>query len=671
MRGLLLLLVVVLGLGLRLYRLDDESVDHEEYVSVSHLDAPNLIAFIEDVKNHYPYSSPLPFAFQYVWAGCFGTQIFRVRLLFVLAGTLTVLLVYAFTYTFYGGGTLGHCGGLIAGLCAALSPVHVFCSQEARQYAFLTLFALLSMYTFLKAWRERGQTERPLWWAANAAANACVLWSHHFAVLILIVEGLFLLLFGRTRLRQAAAWFVVHFILCVPLGLWILSIDLPPGDVVYSYYGKPGLGKLLWDTFADDVLFLARYYPHPAANAWQWVSPEWRASISEARLYLGGGLVAIFCVSTLWLVIRMIRAAFVQGPESNLPDHGDGAGPTAAEYLFLLIWIVLPVAVLAALTYFWRPCYSTRYTMYCSLAVYVAVGGALGSIQYRGLRVAAVALCGILYVYQMSLSLPGPTRTDWKSVARLIEQEGSPHDIILVEDAFWLPEFLFNQGATAHPVSDAFERDTLCEMANFLLARCAESPDEQDRTRHVWVLLVDIRFEGKEAFAACVEARDLALAARRFPGERPVEAIHLWRPAPREGDSGKAGQAVPESVMDALARTVAQHGDAPPLTAYREAVRYKPDATGAAYVRIGLALARQNAVALASAAFQHAVRFNPDLALELSQLVHDLTGAADTDAAKAQADSLRANGVPILEELTAKLARETQGWPQVPAEVPD
>ena len=64
------------------------------------------------------------------------------RLLPIIAGILTVLLLAAWVARH-----LGRRAGIIAGVLAALSPLHVRYSQELRPYSYLLLFVMLTLVT--------------------------------------------------------------------------------------------------------------------------------------------------------------------------------------------------------------------------------------------------------------------------------------------------------------------------------------------------------------------------------------------------------------------------------------------------------------------------------------------------------------------------------------------
>ena len=611
-------MILAIGLALRLYRLSEESVCLEEYVSVSHLDAPDLAAFLKEVKGHYPYGAPLAYGICYVWTRVVGDSVARARLLCVLVGMSVVVLLFSYTRELYGRTVFARNAGLIAALCVALSPEHVFRSQEVRMYAFLTLFALLSTWSFLKALRDG----RPRWWVLNVLANCCVLWTHLFGFLLVLSEAVFLLLFRWRERRKTVAWFAVHCLMGLPLAVWVMTIPRQP-DVLYGYYGRPSVSQFFRDLIADDAIYLSRLYPPPSANAWKFLPLAVREEIFAVLPWFGGALVLVFLLSLLWLVWNAVRLYY-------RPAHCAASSPPSLRFeecVFLVIWLIVPLLALTALSWAWRPCYCNRFTIHHSLALYVGVGGAIASISRRGLRHLAVGLLVVLYAYQLSLALPGPTRTDWKSAQRHIKSTGLPEDLILIRESFWIPMFRFNAGDLPNPLSDAFTCETLCDETALFLEACAHGGAFE---RAVWALFVDMGPDEREAFEQCLGSHGLTSAASEFLGERNIRLYHVTRDTP--GSPSRPAVPVDGLSMDPLAEALMEQQHHPAVAAFRDSVSLLPDSYGGAFARLGLALAEKAALAPAAASLRRAIEIDPRNAVTLLTLQATLVGIGDSRA---------------------------------------
>ncbi len=144
-RGLFLLLaliVLLLGAWTRFHHLDDQSLWNDEGNSLrlAQRDPGDLIdAAGRDI--HPPgYYLALK-----LWIGLVGDSELSLRMLSALAGLLTVGAVIAL-----GRALFGRSAALVAGLITALHPFAVYYSQEARMYAALGLFSVLSTWLFVR-----------------------------------------------------------------------------------------------------------------------------------------------------------------------------------------------------------------------------------------------------------------------------------------------------------------------------------------------------------------------------------------------------------------------------------------------------------------------------------------------------------------------------------------
>src|SRR3972149_6318486 len=111
---------------------------------------------------------PLYYWLLHLW-GTGSPVDFSPRFLSVMAGTLSVALVYAVGKLLVDART-----GAVAALFAAVAPFQVFYGQEVRMYALLGLWALLAVYGFLLGW-QRGSRRG---WTLYALATALAVYTH-------------------------------------------------------------------------------------------------------------------------------------------------------------------------------------------------------------------------------------------------------------------------------------------------------------------------------------------------------------------------------------------------------------------------------------------------------------------------------------------------------------
>jgi uncharacterized membrane protein len=134
-----LVLVIALGLALRLFRLDFQSLWLDEVLTVQNSAFPlSRIVFDSEVDRNFP---PLHGMLVHVFLRLLGTSEIAVRLPSVLAGTISIPLLFGVARFW-----LGPAVALLTAALLAISPLHVWYSQEARPYALFIALALASVW---------------------------------------------------------------------------------------------------------------------------------------------------------------------------------------------------------------------------------------------------------------------------------------------------------------------------------------------------------------------------------------------------------------------------------------------------------------------------------------------------------------------------------------------
>ncbi len=235
--------VVALAAVIRFATLDLQSFWLDEAVTVGlvRLDFGDMLERIPDSES----TPPLYYALAWVWSRIFGDGEVGLRSLSALIGTLTVPVIYAI-----GARLLSQRAGLIAATLAAVNPLLVWYSQEARAYALLVLLCALSMLLFLAA-RERPSSGRLAAWGV---VSALALATHYFAGFLVVAEAVWLLVALRERDRFRAA-VATAGILAVAAALVPIALDQR------SHGGAAWIGESALGTRAAQVAkqFLVGY----------------------------------------------------------------------------------------------------------------------------------------------------------------------------------------------------------------------------------------------------------------------------------------------------------------------------------------------------------------------------------------------------------------------------
>jgi 4-amino-4-deoxy-L-arabinose transferase-like glycosyltransferase len=359
------------------------------------------------------YNPPLYYVLLRAWVSLFGETETALRSLSALAGSLFAPAVVA-----AGALRFGRSAGLWAGALAALAPLHVYYSQEARAYALLTLALLLAYFALWRA-LERGTRGA---WALFSVASLLALLTHYLAAFALVPTGLAALAWpGRGRLRG-----------------WLLAL---------AAAASPVAGWLAWSFLLRDHVSGGHAW---IARAWEQLPPALAIPRSLEVLLFGShaglrpGFLKQFTdlaapgplrATGLLSAASLAVLALLPGRERRLPP-----GRRAPGGGWLALQVLGPLALLWAVSWL-RPYYVlARYDLIAFPALVLLIGVGLARAQRLGAAapllgaVLALALFGTLLLkldryYAAPSSHLGPSAR--LTAAALVDGVG-PGDLVLL-----------------------------------------------------------------------------------------------------------------------------------------------------------------------------------------------------------------------------------------------
>ncbi|MFH1508532.1 MAG: glycosyltransferase family 39 protein [Candidatus Omnitrophota bacterium] len=141
---------------------------------------------------------------------------FMLRLSSVIAGIISVVLIY-----YLGKELFGRRAGLISAFILAISPFHIYYSQEFRMYTFISFFTILTVI-FLKRFTQSGKRRFLLGYVISHTLN---IYFHFTTVLILLAETIFFLFYRKKYSHLLKAWLIgllIIILLCIPEALFLI-----------------------------------------------------------------------------------------------------------------------------------------------------------------------------------------------------------------------------------------------------------------------------------------------------------------------------------------------------------------------------------------------------------------------------------------------------------------
>jgi mannosyltransferase len=385
--------ILALAFALRVYRLTHLSFWLDEGYSAfaAGLPLPDLLQFV--ASRAHP---PLYFLLLHGWARL-GQADFVLRFLSVLWGVVGVAGLYAL-----GRRLLGREIGLLAALLLAVSPMHVWHSQDARMYSQLFALTVLSTYLLVRATDEG----RLRYWLGYALLATLCLYTHNTASLTVGAQVVFclgVLAIRRqwSRMRGLGIALAAIILLYLP---WLPISAAQAGHLEQHFWIPQPTGRSVLDTldYVSSAFLFTR-------SPWQSDLDAWPGAL----LYLAfPGLLLLGA----WQLARR----------------------SARWSVLLALLLLVPIAGEFAASYMMRPIYLNRTLLVVAAPLFLIYAAAVlrGHPDRRecrrlGLALLVVALgcnaVSLARVYTVA------EKEEWRQAAALVADLIQPGDAILFD----------------------------------------------------------------------------------------------------------------------------------------------------------------------------------------------------------------------------------------------
>jgi len=397
--------VVAVSALIRFFGLARQSLWVDELLSVRAFDAPSGVSFGELLLHNV--HGPLYSLFMHFWSMIAGTDAW-LRIPSALAGTAAVYLMYRWLVA------LGRRDLAIpAALFMALSPFHLYYSQEVRFYSFLALLVVITLTQF-----ERFRAAPSLKTGAILGFGLGLACLAHLSGLFLGAALALYLLFSRSRggdhLRFGAVAALIALLMISPwvyreivLLRTIRVVDISSMPVEERLRGELTMSS--WSYPYALYAFSAGYSLGPSLRELHATTPVGSLFSANAPAFIITGLVF-----GALLISGIVRSS--------------GGGHLG---LFLSVIIVTGCSVGLA-TALNVKVFNVRYLM-CAFPFFMALL-AYGLPAGRAPRIAAAAaVCGIMLVSDWNYHFNDRyARDDVRSAVETVSRNEEPGDIVLV-----------------------------------------------------------------------------------------------------------------------------------------------------------------------------------------------------------------------------------------------
>jgi mannosyltransferase len=372
----LLIGILILALGIRFIGLN-QSLWMDEAISATVAKGFTLKGIITS----FIYSDthpPLYYLILRIWSLLFGFSEISLRFPSLIFALLTVYLVYK-VGSLWNGKT-----GLYAALLMALSPLHIYYSQEARMYSLTTFLVTLSSYFLIKKK-----------WAYFSLSVLFLALSDYLPLVVLLPFGIYVLFISGQKRQDA------KFLLSlIPLGVFFM-FWYPVFQVQTSSTGSfllkfPAWKSVLGSSSIKDLALV-------------WVKfVIGRIGFDNNLLYF----LIVTLPSTLYvyLLAREIRHF--------------------KEESILWLWLGLPIVVTFFIS-FWVPGFSYFRLLFTLPAFVLLVAMGIARTEHKVFFLGLLVFFNLVFsgIYLLDKNY---WREDWKGLVPFVESRLKPGEVVMV-----------------------------------------------------------------------------------------------------------------------------------------------------------------------------------------------------------------------------------------------
>ncbi|MBN1935306.1 MAG: glycosyltransferase family 39 protein [Anaerolineae bacterium] len=416
---LFLFALFVVAIFLRVANLTSQSLWADEGNSVRVTERPLGLVIDAARADVHP---PGYYLLLWGWVKLFGQSEMAVRMLSVIIGVLTMILVYLTAQRLFGPRS-----AWLAGLCAAVSPFQVMYSQEVRMYILVAFWTMALVYLLVR-WLDANDTaQRTRWGIAYALVGAAGLWTHYSFPIVLVALNLAWLVWWIGR-RRSARW-SQDGLLWLALHLVMVGLYLPWLPTAWAKtFGYGAISKAHGVSYivsqALKLLSLGETAPDDAWTRW----------LTVANVGL-----AVFGVWSGFVPEPAQETVSIQGHAFARQRRHPGI-PTLA----LTLLVLAPVALMVGLALAGRSAYRPKFFLVASPAFCLLVGQGISLLeQPSGGRRSLISRLGLLLglglvgvgaarSLQAYYGDPAYARADYRGMAALIHRMYREGDAVLL-----------------------------------------------------------------------------------------------------------------------------------------------------------------------------------------------------------------------------------------------
>jgi mannosyltransferase len=391
-------LVITLGLFsalIRIYHIESQSLWFDEIftVLITRLSLMESLVILIGDGVHPPL-----FYFLQRPISLLGESHLLVRLPAFIYGVFSVVLFYIITDKW-----IGRKCAVLAAIFLALSPFHVWYSQDARMYTLLTLLALASMAGYVTFLNRPSFLGNFIFVFLSCLAYL----THYFALFLPLIQFAHITINFSRFYPRLRVWTALQILASVPLIIWVYLLAVRP----YKY-------------------FSIGWIPSPSLRDFLYTLTNYTVGFFEP--------LTIFH----WLIIIMCLTLVAMGIINKRLDR--------SFHTLLILWAFLPPVLIFILSYI-RPTYVDRFLILSLPPFLMLMVIGLNSIRNRWANILVVFLMLVFSWRTLDLLIFSGNlhKENWRQVAEYLAENVKENEVIVARNIqTTLPFQYYSAGAS-------------------------------------------------------------------------------------------------------------------------------------------------------------------------------------------------------------------------------
>jgi uncharacterized membrane protein len=343
-----ILLITITALFFRFFMLGSQSLWMDEAMVYLQTKGDSIFVVYSKVFSHGGHIGPFFHILNYLFSLLFGYSEWALRAPSAIYGTVSVVLVYKIAQELKNNRI-----ALLSSILLAISPVHVWYSQEARMYSLWIMLILFTVLIFIKILRA----QKLSLWILFAVFASLSLWTFLNSVFVFFALGLYLLIFIKRYKRELYFYCVCIFVVFTSYFPGIIPWLTKGHVAIISTIGSPR-ATTIFDILYTFFVFNVGTTFGPSLITIRALLKQFGATSTAWRIMSQYGFLVIPSMLTYgcMFLYSVYKAAAKRKIENNI---------------FILVIFFVPMIMIFGLTLFSNSLtFNVRYTL-CSLPFYV------------------------------------------------------------------------------------------------------------------------------------------------------------------------------------------------------------------------------------------------------------------------------------------------------------